>query len=51
VVAGVEPLGYVRDGRQFKPRLAVATITDATTVEPSSRCSPPSTPSTSPPGR
>jgi 2'-5' RNA ligase len=33
VVAGVEPLGYFRDRRQFKPRLAVATITDATTVE------------------
>jgi 2'-5' RNA ligase len=33
VVAGVEPLGYFRDRRQFKPRLAIATITDDTTVE------------------
>lgn len=33
VVAGVEPLGYFRDRRQFKPRLAIATITDATSVE------------------
>jgi len=33
VVSGVEPLGYFCDRRQFKPRLALATITDATTVE------------------
>jgi hypothetical protein len=33
VVAGVEPLGYFCDRRQFKPRLAVATITETTTVE------------------
>jgi 2'-5' RNA ligase len=33
VVAGVEPLGYFHDRRQFKPHLAVATITDATTVQ------------------
>ena len=33
VVSAVEPLGLFRDRRQFKPRLAVATITDATTVD------------------
>ena len=33
LVAGIEPLGYYRDRRQFKPRLPLATITDTTTVE------------------
>jgi 2'-5' RNA ligase len=33
LVSGIEPLGYYRDRRQFKARLPVATITDATTVE------------------
>jgi 2'-5' RNA ligase len=33
LVSGVEPLGYYRDRRQFKPRFPVATITEATTVE------------------
>jgi hypothetical protein len=33
LVSGIEPLGYYRDRRQFKSRLPVATITDATTVE------------------
>jgi 2'-5' RNA ligase len=33
LVSGIEPLGYYRDRRQFKPRLPMATITDATTVE------------------
>jgi len=33
VVSAVEPLGFFCDRRQFRPRLAVATITDDTTVE------------------
>jgi hypothetical protein len=33
LVSGIEPLGYYRDRRQFKSRLPVATITEATTVE------------------
>lgn len=33
VVTGVEPLGFFRDRRQFKLRMPVATINDATTVE------------------
>jgi hypothetical protein len=33
LVAGIEPLGYYRDRRQFKARFPIATITDATTVE------------------
>jgi 2'-5' RNA ligase len=33
LVSGVEPLGYYRDRRQFKPRFPLATVTDATTVE------------------
>jgi 2'-5' RNA ligase len=33
LVSGVEPLGYYRDRRQFKPRFPVATINDATSVE------------------
>jgi 2'-5' RNA ligase len=33
LVSGIEPLGYYRDRRQFKPRFPMATITDATTVE------------------
>jgi hypothetical protein len=33
VVSAVEPLGLFCDRRQFRPRFAVATINDATTVE------------------
>ena len=33
VVAGVEPVGFFCDRRQFRPRFAVATINDLTTVE------------------
>jgi len=33
LVSGIEPLGYYRDRRQFKSRLPLATITEATTVE------------------
>lgn len=33
VVSGVERLGFFRDRRRFKHRLAVATINDATTAE------------------
>lgn len=33
VVSGVEPLGFFRDRRRFRPRFPVATINDATTVE------------------
>lgn len=33
VVSSVEPLGFFCDRRRFRPRLAVATINDATTVE------------------
>jgi len=33
LVSGIEPLGYYRDRRQFRPRFPIATITDATTVE------------------
>jgi 2'-5' RNA ligase len=33
VVSGVEPLGFFRDRRQFRPRFQIATITDGTTVE------------------
>jgi hypothetical protein len=33
VVSAVEPLGFFCDRRQFRPRLAVATINDATTAE------------------
>lgn len=33
VVSAVEPLGFFCDRRRFRPRIAVATITDATTVE------------------
>jgi hypothetical protein len=33
VVSAVEPLGYFCDRRRFRPRLAVATINDATTAE------------------
>jgi len=33
VVSAVEPLGFFCDRRRFRPRISVATITDATTVE------------------
>jgi hypothetical protein len=33
VVSAVEPLGFFCDRRQYRPRFAVATINDATTVE------------------
>jgi hypothetical protein len=33
VISAVEPLGFFCDRRQFRPRLAVATINDATTAE------------------
>jgi hypothetical protein len=33
VVSAVEPLGFFCDRRQFRPRIAVATINDATTAE------------------